>query len=159
MPELTRSKLRNLPRRVTRSPRKHMQRSTSARPSSSCEARCTPLRRPTATTSRSTCGPTILRSRSAGSALMQGRTHEPVYLHTHIIHSCGGVTHVFFAAHTLMRDHHVGAVFHVVEGIGHAGDFVAEGFVEAQEMVDLGVEGWLSGSTLTLKLKLVGARI
>lgn len=65
---------------------------------------------------------------------MEARIHQPLHLHSNT-GDCGvGVCHVFLYSQAFVHDGHAGAGVEVGDGVGELADFVAEGFVEGEEV-------------------------
>lgn len=82
---------------------------------------------------------------------MQCRTHEPVQLDPHSVDGGVGVQHFLLDTLIFVHNHHAGAALELAQSTRNAGKFIAEGVVQGEEVVDLGVEGWLG-------VRLVGGR-
>lgn len=69
-------------------------------------------------------------------------------LHAHVVNGGVGVQHLVLVALALVNDHHVGAALDLGQRGRYAGHLLAQVLVQGEQMVDLRVEGRLTGATL-----------
>lgn len=86
-------------------------------------------------TSGGSTGTANARSSGGGPLpLVQTGVHQPVDLHPDAVERGVSVRHILLNTEALVHDRHAGAGVKICYGEGELGDFLAEGFMEGEEI-------------------------